>query len=438
MQNKPEYCEDEINLRDYINVLIKRKVTILVVFFVCVIFAAIYSFKAQKVYQSSVSIMITPSKIQRTLSPGEISLNEVSGKEGKIELKSIISLPTHKELLKSNTVLKRVIDKLDITDSEGEKIHPVVLASKLDIKRAEETNILQLLVKDKDPELSRDIANTWANEYIDYTQEIISGEVKSTEEFITSQFKIAEQNLIQAEEKVKNFKDKHKLDLMQAELDMKKSKLNNAKKEFIDLAFNLKVKQDLLNQLKEEVKQQDKYILQSKAITDNALWENVIRNKGMGGGIENKRLTSEVINPIYQNLEKRIVNTRLEINTLKPKTQYLENSISQTKDEIDKLGSIISQKQLELTRLNRRVNIYKKTYNNLSNKIEEARIIKAAQLDEVKIISEAIASNSPISLKKKQNIAIAAVLGLMLGVFIAFFREFWANSEGGENKEQKE
>jgi uncharacterized protein involved in exopolysaccharide biosynthesis len=43
-------------------------------------------------------------------------------------------------------------------------------------------------------------------------------------------------------------------------------------------------------------------------------------------------------------------------------------------------------------------------------------------------------SAKAIAPKKKQNITIAAVIGLMLGVFIAFFREFWANSAEGEEE----
>ena len=36
---------------------------------------------------------------------------------------------------------------------------------------------------------------------------------------------------------------------------------------------------------------------------------------------------------------------------------------------------------------------------------------------------------NPVAPNKKMNIAIAAVLGLMLGVFIAFFIEYWKSSD---------
>jgi uncharacterized protein involved in exopolysaccharide biosynthesis len=43
-------------------------------------------------------------------------------------------------------------------------------------------------------------------------------------------------------------------------------------------------------------------------------------------------------------------------------------------------------------------------------------------------------SAKAIAPKKKQNITIAAIIGLMLGVFVSFFREFWANGAKEKGK----
>ncbi len=70
MENKPESFNDEIDLRDCINVLIKRKVAILAVFLVFIVAAAVYSFNAPKVYLAEKTISI--AKIEKPLiSPQE-------------------------------------------------------------------------------------------------------------------------------------------------------------------------------------------------------------------------------------------------------------------------------------------------------------------------------------------------------------------------------
>ena len=63
-------------------------------------------------------------------------------------------------------------------------------------------------------------------------------------------------------------------------------------------------------------------------------------------------------------------------------------------------------------------------YNTLSNQVNS---IKASlkSCEDFKIINYAQLTASPIKPNKKLNILIAGVLGLFLGIFVAFFLEFW-------------
>ena len=62
-ENKKEECE-EINLTDYIKVIIKRKKMILVIFLLAMLVAAIYSFLAPKVYKIDTSLEV--GKVENT------------------------------------------------------------------------------------------------------------------------------------------------------------------------------------------------------------------------------------------------------------------------------------------------------------------------------------------------------------------------------------
>ena len=89
MTDKPEQYDDEINLCDYINVLIKRKVTILIVFFLCVAVAAIYSFTTPKIY-----------KVEETIRIGQIN-------------DSLISKEEAIRLIRSKNILQPVVEALN-------------------------------------------------------------------------------------------------------------------------------------------------------------------------------------------------------------------------------------------------------------------------------------------------------------------------------------
>ena len=421
-----DYSEDEIDLRDCINVIVRKKKLILAVFFISVIIAILISLVMPKVYRATASIMITPSKMQAILSPQQypfdsLNITKTTSTGAYITSKPAIPLSGHIILLKSNVVLERMINRLKLTD-----LTPGQLSKRLEVKEAKDTGVLQLEAEDNDSGRAKEIANAWAQEYIGYSQELILGDVKGTGEFITDQFEVVKQNLVRAEEAIKDFKNKYKIDLMRAELDIKKKKLNEYKNEVIDIEMSLNTQRDSLEEFKKEIEKQEKFIIVSKAITNDALWQKSEKDLS---GLDKKKLRSEEINPIYENLETEIVNTEISLNTLKQKREYLTNDIKQFQKDIDELEKTINQKEFESTQLNRQAEIYKRTYDGLSVKIEEARIAKAIQLGEVKIVSPAFKPEKPVWPNKLLNVAISAVVGLLIGIFLAFFAECWKKSE---------
>lgn len=70
---------------------------------------------------------------------------------------------------------------------------------------------------------------------------------------------------------------------------------------------------------------------------------------------------------------------------------------------------------------------YENIYNELST-IEYSLKQDLLSAKNFEIIDPPANSTKPIKPKKKQMIAISAVLGAMLGIFVAFFVEFWQNS----------
>ncbi|TRZ96011.1 hypothetical protein D4R78_01740 [bacterium] len=434
MNTQQPPVEDEIDLRDYINVIIKRKKIILTIFFVSVLTTAIISFLQPKTYKASVYIMVLPSQIQTALFPAEVSfgVGKLDTAGESYQKKPLMSLLTHKILLKSDVVSKRIIDALGLTDKSGKALTPEDLKNNLKIdgtKKDEESNVIELVVESTDPKKATDIVNAWSQEYIKYNQELISGEVKGSGDFINNQFEIAKRNLFKIEEEVRDFKNKNRIDLMRGDLNIKKGRLSEFKKELIDLGSILRLKEVTLVQNKVEIQKQDEFIIVSKAITDDALWQKSINKEKDASDFNKKKLKSEVINPIYQNLKSKIVDLEIEINTIKPRVAYLKNEIGPLEEEVNRLEEYVNQKEFELIQLNRQTEIFAKTYANLSSRIEDARIINQAQLGEVRIVSPAFEPKIPKKLNKRQNVAISGLVSLIFGTFMAFFAEYWEKSK---------
>jgi uncharacterized protein involved in exopolysaccharide biosynthesis len=431
--DKPTIQEDEINLYDYLKTIAKRKRLIIGLFLASIIITAVASLLMPRVYQATIHIMIMPSHLRATPSPAEIFL-DIRRTEAATDA-PIIPIPTHQSLLESNTVLEMIIDRLKLTDHLGKPLTPDSLNEQLNVEEIKGTNILRLEVEENLPGRAKEIANAWAEEYLKYSHKLISGKVGSAGDFVIRQFEIAKDNLVRSEKTLKDFNNKHVVDLMQAELNIKKNKLNTEKEKYLNLGLILKTKEDSLKELKKQIKNEERFIVVSKAITDDILLWQIEAGKGDIKNLADRKLRSEEINPLYQDLRTRIANTVIEINTLKSKSDHLEKSIESTRKEIDELTKVVNQRVFELTQLNRQVAIHKETHDSLAIRLEEARIVKAMELGDAMIISPAFEPESPIRPNKGLNIALAGVISLFAGIFLAFFMEFIQKARGQQLKD---
>ncbi len=416
--------DDFLDISVFLKFLLRQKIAIAVTCALVLLLALPGILFEEKLYQAQASIMIIPSKLTSVFSPTNIVLQADQKASGEyVGPRPTISISSHKELLKSSVVLDRLLKRCFQREEQAKtKASPAVIPGNFSIREIPDTNILLLQVQSSTPAKAQEAANAWAEIYVQYSQELIAGEIKGTGDFIQEQFEFTQKELVHAEEQVKEFQERNKIDIAQADLDLKKSKYNDYKKMLIELDADIKAKENQLQQLKKEIASQPKFIVVSKAITDDALWQSVSKKADLGA-LANRKLQSEILNPIYSDLASRIVNTEIELNTLRPKMEYIRRLQQQTRREIDGLSMVISQYQFELKQLNRQVEIVQKAYNNLSARIEDTKFVNSAQLGEVRIVSPATLPQNPMSVSRKATFLQYAVLGIICGIVIAFLKE---------------
>ena len=132
MPDKPEYQNypnDEINLMDYIKVIIKRKKLIIGIFIICVVVTTIVSFRMPKVYQ-----------IDSMMRIGNISEN-------------LFSVAEMIEKSKNRNLLQSVILEIDTNITvEG-------LKKTVTVENIEGTNFLKVQMESAEPGIAIDILN---------------------------------------------------------------------------------------------------------------------------------------------------------------------------------------------------------------------------------------------------------------------------------------
>jgi len=410
-----ELQEEEIDLREYINVLLKRKGVIILIFLIAVITAALVSyFYLKPVYEASTILMISKPKYQVELEP-----------KIQTQFTPEVSLATYESLIKDREIEEEVIKKLNL-DQPPYEFTPDSLQGMITIESLKNTNLIKMNLQAGEPKLAKDIANVWAGLFVEKNKNLNLQESKEAQGFIEEQLKISDQNLSKIEEEIREFNETDKIEIVENEIKGKAAKILNHELRIADIKISLKKEKAIKEQVIISLNEQDKVLKLSKSITNDQFFHQLM-SKITNGNFSDINLTyvSEEANPIYYNLAQQLICTDILINSLQAEEKQLKENIDNYWERIESLKQELAQEKLTQLRLEREYNTAKGVYGVLSQKNEEVKIAVATESGIVKIASLAYEPRFPIKPNKKLNILIAGVLGLFVGIFVAFFLEFW-------------
>ena len=407
----PEIQEEEIDLREYINVLLKRKGIIILIFLLAVITAAIVSyFIIEPVYQANTTIAVSKPKI------GNSIVSEPS-------------LEDYKNLITNNVLEEELIQKLNLNKPPLE-LTPYDLEQMLTIELPKGINLIKMNLQASNSKLTKDIINSWATLFIEKNKRLYFDEVKMAKIDIEKKLKVAEREFFEIEEKLMKFDETGNAKMVEDEIKYKTSKILSYKSRLVDIQISLEKENAKKEQIITSINEQEKVLKLNKSVVDDQFFQQVISNLTDANlKIDNLTYISEVTNPIYYNLTEQLISTNISINSLIAEENQLRKNINDFGVSLENLKKGLTEKKLILAQLNREYSAKEKLYNIFYKQSEEIQLTETAQENLLKIASLAYEPKSPIKPNKKLNILIAGVLGLFVGVFVAFFLEFWQKGQ---------
>mgnify|MGYP005844826417 CR=1 FL=1 len=409
----PYYYEDEIDLRDYVNVLLKYWWLVVGVPLLALIVAGIYGFLIAKPgYQATALVAITSPRYIVQFAP---EFETVPLNQRQVPLKAYPTLATSGELLQR--ILPKVSERLP-----EEQRTVTALRSMVSAKSGQDASIIELTVSSGDPELAAFIANIWADDFAAMVEEVYgqsASEIASFEE----QLQQAEARRQAAEQAVIAFQARNPSAVLQAQLQDKQNALNSylATQRAIE-----RVVQDAKS-LKERLAMQAG---SNKATLGDDLSALML---------EVNSLSSSVSLPLQlqiqgsESLSDKTVAEQIAfldnlVTTLAAKTTELDAKIAAVQPELLSLQRELETVQTEQTRLEEERSIARDLYHSLTLKLEEARLGQGTNGREVQVAARALPPTSPSSPRKMMMLGIAGALGLMVGVFAAFTVNFFASA----------
>lgn len=125
----------------------------------------------------------------------------------------------------------------------------------------------------------------------------------------------------------------------------------------------------------------------------------------------------------YSAIKARTEQLRLEITALKDNLAYIQSALESSKSRVLNLDDQIGLSQLDQARLDRDVGIYKSTFDRFAKLVEDARIAKAGEVSDLKVVMRAVEA-TVLPPKGTNTIMLAGAVGLMASAFLAFFIEY--------------
>ncbi|MBI2471457.1 MAG: polysaccharide biosynthesis tyrosine autokinase [Planctomycetes bacterium] len=426
----------ELNLRDYLRVLRRRKLI--------VIFAAVslgfFSFffaslqKPIPLYRAVSSVKVEQSTTAAGLYAEAFNYGETS------------NLDTQSAIIKSIPIMEFVAKKLGLID---EKLTPEeirrearyinrVLGIRNQISTSIEgiTSIIDIEAVDSDPKFAQKLANTTAEVYKEQHTLERNKRIIEAKKYIENQLVVVEEKLRVTQENLRSFREKNRLVTIESETGETLRLLNESEKEYAYAKQEKAEIESLINELKKQ-----------KALPKETV----------------EGFYAEKVGPIFSTLNTKLVDLyaqrdllMLDYNANHPEIQRIDvqidkvisNMINHLNDQIKRLiereqflsDQIVKMKEkfnalprigFELERIEHELNINKNLYASLKGKHQEVLISDAEKIEEVSLVRPALLPRSPINPPTTtRTAAIGTIVGLILGLVIAFIFETMDTSIG--------
>lgn len=455
--------ESGYSLRDFVAILFKYKMRILVVFSVVVAAAVVGSFLLTPVYEAKASILIKIGREYMNRSElGEGSKPILSVNQEQIT-NSEIQILTNRALLKS-VVAKVSMDKIYPGLAAGlpPNLDPLdVAAAKLEkgltVEGVKKSNVVLVSFKHNNPGVAAQVVNTLVELFKEKHLQVYSDPKSS---FLEKQLEGYQIKLKESENNLQAYKQKnlvYSIDEQRTMLLKQRFELDTILK---NSQHSISESQQRISYLKNQLQnisdsktrytnsERDKIVIDAKAklltlqleeqqllkkyTDDNYMVSNIRKETELVRNFireqeEDTYGKSKSNNIVYQNVEMDFIKAETELNSQKGKLVTVKQQLSQ----LDKDIKLLDFNEKQFLELKRDQLINEKNYQTYMGKAEEARIsedMDRLKFANISVIQDATVPGQPVKPNKLFNIALGILFGAVAGVGIALLSESKAKS----------
>ncbi len=426
----------ELSLRDYMDLLRRRKAIVIQTFMVVFVLGVAVTFMAKPVYRTSARILVEG----RSLSVA--SYNSDNPLVGLFTPDSGHDISTQLEVLQGDRVLADAYKDGDVPPGSAH----------LEVRQVNGTDVIELIVESNTPTYAERLAKALPNTYLNYVTGNRKKEVNDAFNFASNRLKEENEKLIQAELAYERFKHNAGITDLENERDARITEQATAEAELRSLEGTTASLSALIAKLEED----QKSIKPITVISTQS--SNSLKIEGLKSRIEELEVQRKPLLYLYKENHPRVIAIDLQIAELKAqiarapqmltnttkspnpqveayavkladaRAQYASASaqLARSRDRVQKaqagLGnySALERQQAQLVR---EMEVHRGTVTLLLKSVEDLGLRQKATHDPVLVIAPA-APAVQVAPKKLNNLVYASLVGLMLGLCFALLQEF--------------
>lgn len=425
----------ELNLLDYWLIIKKRKYTVLLTAGLVIVFtfALTQLLKPVPIYDASARV-----QFDRSVSLAGLLLEAVGGQATN-------ELATQTEVIRSFPVIEPAAVELNVLppgatpEMRGSQEYlNAIYGFQQAIKTSQEgaTNIIKITATSGNPVMAARMANAVAEAYRKDNIRTRNRLVNESRRFVEEQLTSLEVKLKESEEALRDFKEREGQVFLS---DEAKGALDAFTKLEADYNRVVRQEKDAYKQL-QALKRGDAPIDDPEArifTEESSALLGVLNVKLVDLMQERATLLINYTpeHPKVKEVHKKILNVKAEMaREIENKIASFKNQEVSLKEQIDRYRDrylSFPKAAIELSRLERDVKVNSELFTNLKNKHQELLVKSSEQVQEVTILEPAaiplIAVNEP---KNDVNMIVGTLMGMFLGIVLAFMRESFDTSIG--------
>jgi capsular exopolysaccharide synthesis family protein len=459
----------EQSLRDLCYVLFRHKHKATWFFGGIMALVLVVTFVLPEVFQSEAKVLVRLGRESVALDPTATT----SGQVVSVSPRRESEIKSEMEILNSRDLAEKVVDAIGVERFQRDRLSrlssfffpsdPVKqrdavvrhLMKTWKMEIGKDSNIIAITYDDQDPKLAHDVVQKLLDFYLE--KHIAVNRTAGSYGFFQDQTVKLGQELAQAEKALESMKnstgissvDEHRRILLE-QLGVLQKGITEADSDMVATRNKIKAIKQLITETPQtivmgntkgfpnyaadgmrqkvyelQLKEQD---LRSKYTDKNVLVQEVQRQIGIAESLlkreaPTRNQVTNGINPAYQELKLAMVKEESAVAALAAKKDSLVVHLASVKSELQGFNN----SEVQLARLQREKDIQEANYRKYNEKMEQARIDSALEMQKISNISVAQAATDPIkpiSPKKGLNLALGFMFGGLGAVGLAFMAEY--------------